>query len=854
MRKKILSVFTAMCIAVGFGINVKAENVSFSWIGNSYSGKENDDGMREFMLHDVSSVYVTETGKMYTNAFWSEGGSNFSEITDGKLTNVGGGSHGWGYEGGYAVTANSKYVYFGQSAVNKGKNDGNWPESGYVWFGVTRRLAEDITKGDSFDNMKNANGGSSGRCFLPIDNLPLYSGNGEKDGTVSGNDECVISGLAATDSKLFVSDRFYEKIKVYNAVTMEYEREWYCPDPGQLALDSYGNLWVVSPNEGQITCFSQDGDALRAISPPGNVKLWSLAATRDGRLLVPDRGRDERILIYDKLNTNSPRLSGYIGEKGGIFSGNGKNNGMVGNERFYQISGIGTDAENNIYVCNSGVYNPAESEAFGTAFIESYTASHELRWRMYGLEFLDSAVAEPDNPTDIYTKSERFTMDYSKPAGEEWSYTGYTVNPHKYPEDFRITDNSIHPIAVRNVNGTKMMFATDMYGYSLFAYRFSPETDGETAIPCMAIYDDTKARSVKLMYDTTGDGKLDTEKVLYSSGTKYIHVWIGWDIDSGGNIYNARNADRKIMQFPYKGLNANGVPQWEYNEELKFDVPELFNGKNTDGFNEKKYSDLRMSRYDAENDVMYLTGAFDDYNYNNGIGNIPMTIQSKSPGDTLARVENWSKGNREPAYIIKLKYSKKLYQNKYLNLTSGLAVCGDYIFVGESAFTEVGAIHIYEAQTGEWVQDIPYDGCFGETGLMDIVMPLSAVKLTPKKYMLMLEDDLCSKILTVYWQPTEELAVSDAEFEKNASDGGIDAKITIEKLHGANLSANAYFTLYDSGRLKKIKKVRKGNDELLKNTPVDISEHFEPLTSGQELRVMVWDDYNIPLKNVQEYR
>lgn len=831
----------------------KTGNVEFSWIGNSYSGKENENGMKEFMLHDVAAMYVSpQTGKLYTNAYWSEGGSNFSEITDGKLTNIGYGSHGWGYEGGYAVTANSKYVYFSQSASYKGKNDGNWPQDGYAWFGVTRRLVSDITMGDAFDGMKSANGGSSSRYFLPIDELAVYGvsdGEEQPEGTVSGSDECVISGLAATDTELFVSDAFYEKIKVYDADKMTFKREWDCPNPGQMTIDSFGNLWVTEPEDNQIICFSTDGDALRVISFPETVKIWSLAATADGRLLVPDRGVNENIMVYGGLNKTRPTLEEYIGVQGGIFSGNA---GEVGEERFYQISGIGADSENNIYVCNSGAFDPSDSNSFGTAFIESYTKNHTLRWRLYGLEFLDSAVADPNNPSDIYTKFERFSMDYSKETGKEQTYAAYTLNPHKYPNDFRITNNSVHPIAVRTVNGVKMLFATDMYGYSLFVYRFNPKTDGEIAIPCMAIYDDTKARQVTFMQDTTGDGSFDTNEVMYSGNSgsrKYIHVWLGWDVDDNGNIYNARNGDCTIAEYAFGGINGNGVPIWE--QEKIYEPPKLFKGENTDGFNPKKYSDLRMSRYDAANDAMYLTGAFNDYNYNDGNGSVPMKPQSKSPGDTLARVDNWSKGNREPSYIIAFDYSKKLYQNKYLNLNSGFAVCGDYIFVCESAFTELGAIHIYAAETGEWVQDIPYNSYFGEIGLMDIVMPMSAAKISESRYMILLEDDLCSKILTVYWRPPAELLFSKADFLW--SDTSCTVQLTCEKINFGNTDINIYFAVYENNRLSELRMIRKESAEITRGTPFTVSETFSGLLTGQEIRVMTWDDNYRPLKTVDSY-
>lgn len=54
-------------------------NYSVSWIGNSFSGKQ------DWVLQDVAGMYVDPEGTLFTNVPWDEGGGNVQEYKDGKL-------------------------------------------------------------------------------------------------------------------------------------------------------------------------------------------------------------------------------------------------------------------------------------------------------------------------------------------------------------------------------------------------------------------------------------------------------------------------------------------------------------------------------------------------------------------------------------------------------------------------------------------------------------------------------------------------------------------------------------------------------------------------------------------------
>ena len=48
-----------------------------------------------------------------------------------------------------------------------------------------------------------------------------------------------------------------------------------------------------------------------------------------------------------------------------------------------------------------------------------------MGWELNGLTFTDSIVSEPDSDgVSVYSHSHRFTMDYSKPLGQQWGIEG----------------------------------------------------------------------------------------------------------------------------------------------------------------------------------------------------------------------------------------------------------------------------------------------------------------------------------------------------------------------------------------------------------------------------------------------
>ena len=129
--------------------------------------------------------------------------------------------------------------------------------------------------------------------------------------------------------------------------------------------------------------------------------------------------------------------------------------GRFGDECFNRPKGVGLDALGDVYIASSG------SVAGGRTVLECYSPAKALQWRRFGLTFCYLACLDPASDTDVFTKEEHFTLDYSQPAGRQWSYRGYTVNPWKYPDDPRIRLSPTH-VWVSRLAGKRFLFATDI--------------------------------------------------------------------------------------------------------------------------------------------------------------------------------------------------------------------------------------------------------------------------------------------------------------------------------------------------------------------------------------------------------
>lgn len=704
-----------------------------SWLGNSYPGA------KRWVQQDIRAMAVTDDGTVFTNVEWEEGGGNVGEYRDGALVRYAMHTHGWGAGGGLSVAVNSNYVFMGMAMGNEGgglRDENTWPPKGSKWFGVSRRSRDDISKAVAFAGGKGGKGDTLKESFLVVAEVPERGG-------------APLAGMAATDQELFVSDPNSSEVKVFDCESMTLTRRWKVEQAGPLALDRWGNLAMlqsaVSGTPARVLCYGRgrgERTVVRQATLPREV-VPSTIGFHDNRLLVADTGPAQQILIFAPVpDAREMREVGRFGEPGGLFGAHG----VFGNRRFNDVRALGCDGQGNLYVAQDG------QTGGGGTVLESYElASGKLNWRLFGLTFVDMADVDPLNDAYAFTKEERFRLDYSRPAGQEWTYAGYTVNRFKYPQDPRLHIWSAGAW-VRRVGGQRILFVNDMNGEHLQVYRFASESDGEIAIPSgffakrhVADQKDPtwpphQPESGEWIWrDADGNGAFDGGEYQQpgrqpNEASANAPTAQGWWVDARGNVWLATET-KGLRLFPLAGLDGKGNPIWNYDAVRTFSHP-------------AEFKHVKRLRYLPDTDTLFLAGTTDAH----------QNQHWKPSGPVLARYDGWLKGGRKLRWTMVAPYSSGASGHSSCE-PMGFDVAGDFIFVpytGASKADHVrhGRVEIFHTGDGRNVGHLEPGGDVGEIGLQDIRECLVAHRRADGEFIVFLEDDYKSKVVMYRLAPS----------------------------------------------------------------------------------------------------
>lgn len=568
--------------------------VSQSWIGNSFDGKDS------WVQMDISSLDVTPEGKVFTNSVWDEAGREAGIYQEGKVIGLADATHGWGRKGGLAVATSKKYLYLSmeQNSIKNHKQE-DYPQAGETWY-VVRRY--------------NHRGKPA----------PFAGGRGYDHSMLIINRQEKVSGLAVYEDKLYISDPSKDLVHIYQENFQEMTRlgSISTPNPGAITVDLEENLWIVNQESGEINQYSSWGKSLDK-SIKDVVDPTSISIDNQGRLLVAENGPRQQVLIYEVKS--SPELVATLGLKGGIYQ---ENPGMIGDDRLYGLSGVDVDDAGNIYVSLNGFNRSG-------AVLRQYKPNGELSWELLGLEFLDTADVDPySQGQDVYTKDSHYVINYDD-QGQKWRYQAYTVDPFRYPDDPRLHTQPTS-IFMRRIDGKKIMFLTDMYAKNLLIYHF----EGEIAVPAGIIAKKHTAwptnqpeAGMWLWLDENGDGHIqaDEYQLLHD---KNQDVW-GWEIDEKGNVWVATRK-QGIWQYPFQGFNGHGVPVYNSESAEHMEMPEPF-------------TSIERIEYVTATDTMYLGGYTKDLPKSSGEWGLV--------GTEIIAYDHWSSEKPNLAWRIQLPHN-----------------------------------------------------------------------------------------------------------------------------------------------------------------------------------------------------
>ena len=703
-----------------------------SWIGNTFPG------VPQWVQQDIEAICVAPDGTVFTNAVWEEGGGNCGQYKDGDVLGFARHTHGWGAGGGRAVAANSKYVFIAVQMGNEGgglKDPGTWPPKGFQWGGISRRSRADFSKAASFDGGKGGKGDTLRQCFLPVieahDNREPQ-GNGR------------LSGLAADETRLYASDPHAGKIHVYDAESMREISTFAFDRPGPLALDPQGHLWVLDLGDKQrrprIVQLNADGgasDSRAAFSGDPNARLTTFCFGPAGELYALDDSERQQILRVDHPGEPSMKVT-RLGAPGGILSGADAPAGSFGDWRLNAPSSVGVDAAGNIYVAHHG------SAAGGSTVLESYTPDGKSRWRLLGLCFIDLADVDPQEDSAVFTKEERFSLDFSRPAGHEWTYRAYTLDRYRFPDDPRLRMETAGAW-VRRLGGERILFVNDMVGARLQVFRFDARGSGEIAIPSGLFVKNHCAnpkhpgwpagQPVKgewIWRDANGDGRFQTEEYQSRGGEDAPRAQ-GWWVDDLCGVWQATERSG-IRYWPCLGRDGQGNPQWSY-DRMKI-LPHA-----------NEFDQIKRVRYEPSADTLYLAGTKgDDKNQH-----------WKPSGPVIARYDGCLRGESRVRWQIVAPYARGSHGHESCE-PMGFDVAGEYVFVpytgasNEIGF-KTGHVEVLRADDGASIGHFEPSPEIGEIGLQDIQECLRAVRRKDGEYLIFLEDDFKAKNVLFRWRP-----------------------------------------------------------------------------------------------------
>ena len=478
-------------------------------------------------------------------------------------------------------------------------------------------------------------------------------------------------------------------------------------------VDPKNNEWDFVPRS--ITC---DG---KEVNFPELDVPTALALANDGSLMIADSQTSPRqqVLYYDISDVTKPKLLKAFGAYGGIACGTP---GVVTPMKFWGIRGIGTDKDENVYVAMSEM---------GTV-LRKLTPRGKLVWQLYDHFFVDVACADPlTDGRDVWGIQEHYVMDYSKSAGKEASWVGYSLDRHKYPNDPRgltfVKQQGEHGLTSPQIvylKGKRFMFVGGMFASNFInIFRF----DGEIAVPSGLImqwgnplyrtnlsWPPNRPKGSFIWRDRNGDG--DYQRNEFEKNTDRVEPGPFW-VDKKGNIWMAYG----FFRYDFQGLDDKGNPIYSADKVAVMEPP-------------KGMKTVARVWYDSDRDILVAAEQGADERGHSDMRHIGRIFVCR----------NYLAGNRDA-----------------VSFTSGagpeaacVAAAGDYVFTG--GWKERGRIHVNRLADGADIGALdpgPSLGGVNSTGWIDLLTGITAHQRADGEYLVFVEEDYRGKVILYRWKP-----------------------------------------------------------------------------------------------------
>jgi hypothetical protein len=380
------------------------------------------------------------------------------------------------------------------------------------------------------------------------------------------------------------------------------------------------------------------------------------------------------------------------------------------------------DRDGNLYV--------AQSEM--GSVLRKFSPEGKLAWELFGHFFVDVACADPSTDgDDVWGIQEHYKMDYSRPAGQEARWVGYSLDRHKYPNDPRgltfVKQQGEHGLTSPQMvilGGRRFLFVGGMFAsnfINIFRY------DGEIAIPSGLILqwgnpiyrtDQTwpphKPKGTSIWRDRNGDGDYQADE--FAPNTEHVHPGPFW-VDRKGDIWMAYGH----FCYEFQGLDPHGNPIYQADKVATWDLPEGMS---------------RPARvwFDSDRDILVAAEEGVDEKGRADMRHIGQVFVCK----------DYLKGNRKAV----------TFRSEAGREAACVAVAGDYVFTG--GWKERGRVWVNRLSDGQAVGKFepgPTVGGIDNTGWIDIFTGITAHRRKDGEYLIFVEEDYKAKSLIYRWRP-----------------------------------------------------------------------------------------------------
>lgn len=683
-----LLLLSALCLLPAADDGGRQLNTQTSWFGNSFPGGKGDAA--RWMMLGVDDLAVAGD-RIYCLIDWDErGGETNIYSTDGEHVKKPEGWHAWGWQGGTAVAVDDAYVYY---AMGHNQHDGG----GKNFAGIARYTR--TGQAAPFP------GGESGHRLL-----------------VNGDHDRKPTGVAVHGGELFVADPVSGAIIVYATADLKEVRRFPCPGAGRLAVDATPEhaLWTIVGTS--VRRIGRDGKDL-GVAISDCLKPVALAIAPEGDLLVADSDPGRQRIQRYRAGTWKRDAAADFGSP--IYQG--AKPGVVQPGRFFRITGVACGGDGSLYVA---------AWDFGGK-LWKFDAQRRLVWVREGTEFVNCADADPGDDTSLYSTGHRYVVDYAKPPGQNWRDAAITVDPLKYPDDPRLKVDRGMAMKMLRIGGRKLMTGKFQMDSMVCFWRF----DGEIAVPAAVFCGEGRRTQdawpadrpdgAWLWTDRNGDGRMQAEEYqACPRGSQAVSIDERGDIVVNTGGWEAGKG--RILVVPLTGLDAQGVPQWDFAAAIAQPVP-----------SEGGLRQLSKLAYDPASDRMYL-GTWTAEHPHPGGG-----WEQMDTGAVLMRFDDWSK---RP----KLAWSTCVIPPEGLisKVPKAWSLEREHIFIAYSWQQEREAVDVYQLSDGKRVGRLLPTAEVGETtGWIDMNDAVQSHRRADGTYVICAEEVWMAKGLFWLWKP-----------------------------------------------------------------------------------------------------